>query len=183
MARLGTRGAIARQLAYWSIDAIIGAPARAGVRRCARALGGNEDRAGIRAEADARGEADRLSFVRDERARAGDLGAQRVLDALVAPTRDRSEHVPHGVSRVRVTWTRYALRLNVIRAEEEGRYQRAAARASSTCSMSSARRRFDEALATERRRIQNARRRLPATRTPSAFGSRSSPERSGRGIR
>ncbi len=62
------------------------------------------------------------SFV-SEQARSGDLGAQRVLDALVAPTRNWSEHVPHHEPRA-VTLAEIRLRLNVIRAEEDERYQR-----------------------------------------------------------
>ena len=88
VARLGTRGVIARQLAYWSIDAVMG-------RRRAKEY----DAARVRWEATkivlaserrlARGEKPLVyrSFI-SERARAGDLGAQRVVDALVAPTRN-----------------------------------------------------------------------------------------------
>ena len=124
VARLGTRGVIARQLAYWSIDAVMG-------RRRAKEY----DRARVRWEATrivlsserrlAREEKPLAyrSFV-SERARAGDLGAQRVLDALVAPTRNRSEQVPQRELRP-ATLEQVRLRLNVIRAEEEGRYQRA----------------------------------------------------------
>ncbi len=53
VARLGTRGVIARQLAYWSVDAVMGRQACERVRRRARALGGDEDRAGVGAEASA----------------------------------------------------------------------------------------------------------------------------------
>jgi hypothetical protein len=124
VARMGTRGAIARQLAYWSIDAVMS-------RRRTK----DYDAARVRWEATkivltserrrAREEKPLAyrSFV-SERARAGDLGAQRVVDALVAPTRDRSEHPQHREVRL-VTLAEIRLRLNVIRAEEEGRHQRA----------------------------------------------------------
>jgi hypothetical protein len=123
VARLGTRGVIARQLAYWSVDAVIG-------RRRAR----EHDAARVRWEATKIVLASERRLTREEplayrsfvseRARSGDLGAQRVLDALVAPTRNRSEHVPHREPRP-VTLADIRLRLNVMRAEEDGRYQRA----------------------------------------------------------
>ena len=151
VARLGTRGVIARQLAYWSVDAVIG-------RRRAR----EHDAARVRWEATKIVLASERRRTREEkplayrsfvseRARSGDLGAQRVLDALVAPTRNRSEHVPHREPRP-VTLAEVRLRLNVIRAEEDGRYQRARLERQHLqhverppC--------FDEALATERQRI------------------------------
>ena len=124
VARLGTRGVIARQLAYWSIDAVMG-------RRRAKEY----DAARVRWEATKIVLASERRLAREEkplayrsfvseRARAGDLGAQRVLDALVAPTRNRSEQVPQRELRP-ATLAQVRLRLNVIRAEEEGRYQRA----------------------------------------------------------
>jgi hypothetical protein len=123
VARLGTRGVIARQLAYWSVDAVIS-------RRRAR----EHDAARVRWEATKIVLASERRLAREkplayrsfvtELARAGDLGAQRVLDALVAPTHNRSEHVPHREPRP-VTLAEIRLRLNVIRAEEDGRYQRA----------------------------------------------------------
>ncbi len=124
VARLGTRGAIARQLAYWSVDAVTR-------RRRAKEY----DAARVRWEATkivlaserrrAREEKplDYRSFI-SERARAGDLGAQRVLDALVAPAPHRSEHVAQRDPRP-VALAEIRLRLNVIRAEEDGLYQRA----------------------------------------------------------
>ncbi len=152
LARLGTRGVIARQLAYWSIDAVMG-------RRRAKEY----DAARLRWEATkivlaserrlAREEKplDYRSFV-NERARAGDLGAQRVLDALVAPMRHWNEHVPHRELRP-ATLTEVRLRLNVIRAEEEGRYQRARL-ARQHLQHVERPPTLDEALVAERRRIQ-----------------------------
>ena len=87
-----------------------------------------------------------------ERARAGDLGAQRVLDALVAPTRKRDDHVPQRELRP-VTLTEVRLRLNVIRAEEEGRYQRARLERQHLQHVEPPPT-LDEALVAERRRIQ-----------------------------
>ncbi len=149
--RLGTRGVIARQLAYWSVDAVIG-------RRRAREHGA----ARVRWEATKIVLASERRLTREEkplayrsfvseRARSGDLGAQRVLDALVAPTRNRSEHVPHREPRP-VTLAEIRLRLNVIRAEEDGRYQRARLERQHLQHVERPPS-FDEALATERQRI------------------------------
>ena len=152
VARLGTRGVIARQLAYWSIDAVIG-------RRRAKEY----DAARVRWEATKIVLASERRLAREEkplayrsfvseRARAGDLGAQRVVDALVAPTRNRSEQVsqrelrPAPLAQVR-------LRLNVIRAEEEGRYQRASLERQHLKHVERPPS-LDEALAAEHRRIQ-----------------------------
>jgi hypothetical protein len=148
---MGTRGVIARQLAYWSVDAVIG-------RRRAR----EHDAARVRWEATKIVLASERRLTREEkplayrsfvseRARSGDLGAQRVLDALVAPTRNRSEHVPHPEARP-VTLAEIRLRLNVIRAEEEGRYQRARLERQHLQHVERPPS-FDQALATERQRI------------------------------
>jgi hypothetical protein len=152
VARLGTRGVIARQLAYWSVDAATG-------RRRAR----EHDAARARWEATKIVLASERKLTREEkplayrsfvseRARAGDLGAQRVLDALVAPTRNRSEHVPHREPRP-VTLAEIRLRVNVIRAEEDGRYQRARLEREHLQRVERPPT-LDEALGTERRRIQ-----------------------------
>jgi hypothetical protein len=124
VARLAARGAIARQLAYWSLDAVMG-------RRRAK----EHDAARVRWEATKIVLASERALARQtkplayrafvtELARAGDLGAQRALDALVAPTRQRNEHVPQRDLRP-VTLAEIRPRLNVIRAKEDGRYQRA----------------------------------------------------------
>ncbi len=152
VARLGTRGAIARQLAYWSVDAVTR-------RRRAKEY----DAARVRWEATkivlaserrrAREEKplDYRSFV-NERARAGDLGAQRVLDAFAHPAHSRVGHVPQRDPRP-VTLAEIRLRLNVIRVEEEGRYEHARVEREH---LQRAERppTLDEALAAERRRIQ-----------------------------
>ena len=128
VARLGTRGVIARQFAYWSVDAAIG-------RRRAQEY----DAARVRWEPTKIVLASERRLTREEkplayrsfvseRARSGDLGAQRVHDALVAPTRNRSEHVPHREPRP-VTLAEIRLRLNVIRAEEDGTLSAGSARA------------------------------------------------------
>ncbi len=124
VARLGTRAVIARQFAYWSVDAVMG-------RRRAKEYYAARVRweatkivlASERRRARDEKPLDYRSFV-TERARVGDFGARRVLDAFVAPTRNRSEHAQHREQRP-VTLAEIRLRLNVIRAEEEGRYQRA----------------------------------------------------------
>jgi hypothetical protein len=124
VARLGTRGVIARQLAYWSIDAVMG---RRRAKECDAARVRWEATKIVLASERRRAREEKplayRSFVR-ERARAGDLGAQRVVDALVAPTRKRREHAQDRELRP-MTPAEIRLRLNVIRAEEEGRYQRA----------------------------------------------------------
>jgi hypothetical protein len=151
VARLGTRGVIARQLAYWSVDAVIG-------RRRAR----EHDAARVRWEATKIVLASERRLTREEkplayrsfiteRACSGDLGAQRVVDALVGPMRNWSEHVPHHEPRA-VTLAEIRLRLNVIRAEEDGRYQRARLERKHLEHVERPPS-LDEALATERQRI------------------------------
>ncbi|MGA7094618.1 MAG: hypothetical protein WBX23_11345, partial [Candidatus Cybelea sp.] len=152
VARLGTRGAIARKLAHWSINAIIG-------RRRAKEY----DAARVRWESTkivlasewkrAREEKpmDYRSFA-DERARRGDLGAQRVVEALVPPTRERKERGPQGEPR-RVTLEEVRLRLKVIRAEEEGRFERARVERRHLERIERPPT-LDEAVATQRRQIQ-----------------------------
>ncbi len=91
VARLGTRGAVARQLAYWSIDAVID-------RRRAH----EHDAARVRWEAAKIVLASERRLVREEkpmdyrsfvgeRARVGRSGGAAGLDALVAPARNRRE--------------------------------------------------------------------------------------------
>jgi hypothetical protein len=151
VARLGTRGVIARQLAYWSVDAVMG-------RRRAREY----DAARVRWEATKIVLASERTLAREKKplayrsfvtelARAGDLGAQRALDALVAPTRKRNEHVPHREARP-VTLAEIRLRLNVIRAKEDGRYQRACLERQHLEHVARPPT-LDEALVAERRRI------------------------------
>jgi Relaxase/Mobilisation nuclease domain len=151
VARLGTRG-VARQLAYWSVDGVIG-------RRRAREHGA----ARVRWEATKIVLASERRLTREEkplayrsfvseRACSGDLGAQRVLDALVARTRKRNEHVPQRDLRP-VTLAEIRLRLNLIRAEEDGRYQRARLERQHLQHVERPPS-LDEALATERHRIQ-----------------------------
>ncbi len=135
VARLATRGAVARQLAYWSVDAVIG-------RRRAKEYDGARVRWGatkivLASERRLRREEkpmDYRSFV-SEQARAGDFGARWVLEAFVAPTRNRSEHVPQRDLR-RVTLAEMRLRLNVMRAKKRGAISGHASSAS-ICSMSS----------------------------------------------
>jgi hypothetical protein len=151
VARLGTRGVIARQLAYWSVDVVIG-------RRRAKEYDG----ARVRWEATKIVLASERGLTREEkplayrsfvteRARAGDVGARRVLDALVAPTRDHSEHVTPRELRP-VTLAEIRLRLDVIRAEEERRCQRAQLERQHLERVERPPT-LDEALANERRRI------------------------------
>jgi hypothetical protein len=124
VARLAARGAIARQLAYWSIEAVIN-------RRRAREY----DAGRVRWEATKIVIASESKLMREEkpmdyrsfvgqRARAGDLGARRVLDALEAPARRRHER-PAEAPLQRVTLDQVHERLRIVRAEEEARYERA----------------------------------------------------------
>jgi hypothetical protein len=121
VARFGTRGVLAHHLAYWSIDAVM-------ARRRAHEYNTSRLRweATKIALATERGLArkekpmDYRSFV-TEQARAGDVGAQRVLDVLVPARRPvrvepQRESRPVGLHEVR-------LRLDVIRAEEEAGYE------------------------------------------------------------
>jgi len=152
VARLGTRGAIARQFAYWSIDAIMGRRRAneydtARVRWEATKIVLQSERRLVREEKPL----DYRSFV-NERAAAGDRGAQRVLDVLGTPQRKGNERVPKA-EPCRVTLDEIRLRLNVIREEEEGRYQRARVERQHLQHVERPPS-LDEALATERRRVQ-----------------------------
>jgi Relaxase/Mobilisation nuclease domain len=123
VARLAARGAVARQLAYWSIDTIIN-------RRRAHEY----DAGRVRWEATKIVLASERRLMREEkpmdyrsfvaqRARIGDLSAQRVLDGLEAPARrhERSMEAPSQP----VTLAEVRERLTMIRAEEEARRERA----------------------------------------------------------
>jgi Relaxase/Mobilisation nuclease domain len=123
VARLAARGAVARQLAYWSIDVVIN-------RRRAHEY----DAARVRWEATKIVLASERKLVREEkpmdyrsfvtqRARAGDLGAQRVLDAFGAPAHTGRERTTQASQSVTLEQMRE--RLKVIRAAEEARCERA----------------------------------------------------------
>jgi hypothetical protein len=120
VARLATRGAVARQLAYWSIDTVIN-------RRRAHEYDGGRVRwettkivlASERKLMREEKPMDYHSYVA-ERARAGDLGAQRVLDGLEAPAHNRRERTTEAPSQP-VTLDQICERLHVVRAEEEAR--------------------------------------------------------------
>ncbi|HVN69197.1 MAG TPA: relaxase/mobilization nuclease domain-containing protein [Candidatus Binatia bacterium] len=124
VARLAARGAIARQLAYWSIDAIMN-------RRRTREY----DAGRVRWDATKTVLASERKLMREEkpmdyrsfvtqRARAGDLGAQRALDALKAPARTTQERATEARWQP-VTVDEVRKRLQAIRAEEEARYEHA----------------------------------------------------------
>ena len=122
VARLAARGAVAGQLAYWSIDTIIN-------RRRAREY----DAGRVRWEATKIVLASERKLMREEkpmnyrsfvtdRARTGDLSAQRVVEALEAhkgQDRASERQLQH------VTLTEVRERLQTIRAAEEARYERA----------------------------------------------------------
>jgi hypothetical protein len=126
VARLAARGAVARQLAYWSIDTVIN-------RRRAHEY----DVGRVRWEATKIVLASERKLMREEkpldyrsyvtgRTRAGDLGAQRVCDAFDAPTHNRRERTAAAPSQP-VTLDQLRERVKVIRAEGETRYKRARA--------------------------------------------------------
>ena len=123
VARLGTRGLLAHQLAYWSIDGLIGRRraqehARAHVRWEATKIVLASERKLAREEKPM----DYRSFV-TQRARAGDPAGRHVLDSLERPTRDNAmRRAPH-----RATLNEVRARLDVIRVHEEARYERARA--------------------------------------------------------
>lgn len=152
VARLGARGIIARQFAYWSIDAVI-------ARRRAQEF----DAARVRWETTkivlpserqlARGEKimDYRSFVA-EKARAGDSGAQRVLDKLTKPSQGERDAAQRGEPRV-VSLGEVRARLAVIQAEAEARYERARADRDRLPRMQRPQS-LDEVLAAHRERIE-----------------------------
>jgi hypothetical protein len=122
VARLGARGRVARQIAFWSIDAVI-------ARRRAREY----DAARVRWESTKIVLAAERGLVRKEKpmdyrlfvaekARAGDAAAQRVLDTLLAPAGRTRQTV---VIEHKLSLGEARARLNVIRAEQEARYERA----------------------------------------------------------
>ncbi|MFY9630181.1 MAG: relaxase/mobilization nuclease domain-containing protein [Candidatus Cybelea sp.] len=152
VARLAARGAILRQLAYRSIEAIID-------RRRAREY----DIARVRWETTKIVLGSERNLVREEkpmnyrsfvteRAHAGDLGAQRVLDGLEAPMDSRRERATKALTQP-ITLDRIRERLEVLRADERARYDRAHAQRQNltriACPPSA-----DEALASERREIE-----------------------------
>ncbi len=125
VARLSTRGLLAHQLAYWSIDVSIG-------RRRAQ----EHMTARVRWEATKIVMASERKLVREEKpmayrsfvtqgARAGDLAARRVLDTLEPPTRDQQHRAPQEPRRATLNEVR--ARLEVVRMQEEERYERARA--------------------------------------------------------
>jgi len=149
VARLGVHSLVARQIAYWSIDAVI---ARRRAHEC--------DAARVRWEstkivlAAERGLArkekpmDYRGFAA-EKARAGDQAAQRVLDTLLASAgrRQRDADIARTLSLAEVR-----ARLNVIRAEQEARYEHARAERSRLPRV--AKPLANEAVAAERARIE-----------------------------
>ncbi len=151
VARFGTRGVLARHLAYWSIDAVI-----------ARRRAHQYDTSRVRWEATkialaaerglARKEkpTDYRSFV-TEQARAGDTGAQRVLDML-APARSPQGSALQGEPQA-VGLNKVRLRLDVIRAGEEARYERARGQRERLQRLAQPAK-LDDVLATERKRIE-----------------------------
>jgi hypothetical protein len=152
VARLGARGFMARQVAYWSIDAVI-----------ARRRAQEHDVARVRWETTkivlaserrvSRQEKimDYRSFV-TEKARVGDPAALRVLEMLSAPGRSQERTAPIAEPR-RVTFNEVRARIEVIRAEEEVRYERARAERAGLPRVAQPPA-LDDVLAVERKRIQ-----------------------------
>jgi hypothetical protein len=152
VARLGARGFMARQVAYWSIDAVI-----------ARRRAQEHDVARVRWETTkivlaserrvSRQEKimDYRSFV-TEKARVGDPAALRVLDMLSAPGRNQKRPVPIVEPR-RVSFSDVHTRIEVIRAQEELRYERSRAERAALQRVAQPAA-LDDLLAAERKRIQ-----------------------------
>jgi hypothetical protein len=152
VARVGARGLVARQVSYWSIDAVM-------TRRRAQEY----DTARVRWEttkivlASERGlvreekPMDYRSFV-TEKARAGDYGAQRVLDMLVAPARSQDRTASSELRQVSLNEVR--ARLDVIRAEEKARHDRARGERERLQRLARPTT-LDEALAVARKRVES----------------------------
>jgi hypothetical protein len=123
-ARLGTHGLLVRQAAYWSIDVVI-AHRRAQECDAARVrwqatkivLAAERGRTSKEKAMDYR------SFV-TEQARAGDAGAKRVLDMLATAAREQQHRARHSEPQRR-SLGEVRARLDIIRVEEEARYQQA----------------------------------------------------------
>jgi hypothetical protein len=153
VARLGTRGLLAHQLAYWSIDSIIGRRraqehAAAHIRWEATKIVLASERRLAREEKPM----DYRSFV-TQRARAGDPGARTVLDMLTTPPREQQCRAPRSEPQ-RAILNEVRARLNVIRGEEEARCGRANAERDGLQRISRPLP-LDDVLAAERRRIQD----------------------------
>jgi hypothetical protein len=152
VARLGARGFMARQVAYWSVDAVI-------ARRRAK----EHDVARVRWETTkivlaserrvSRQEKvmDYRSFV-TEKARVGDPAALRVLDMLSAPGLNQERPAPSAQPR-RTSFNEVRARVEVIRAEEEVRYERSRAERTGLQRVAQPAA-LDDVLAAERKRIQ-----------------------------
>lgn len=152
VARLGARGIVARQLAYWSIDIVM-----------ARRRAQEYDAARVRWEATKIVLASERQLVREEKimdyrsfvtekARAGDQGAQRVLAMLTTPARSSLSTAPKGEPRV-VSLDEVRARLATIRAEQESQYERARAERERLPRVAQPPT-LDDVLARERKRIE-----------------------------
>ena len=151
VARLGVRGFMARQVAYWSIDAVI-ARRRAQEHDVARVrwettkivlaserrVSRKEKIMGYR------------SFV-TEKARVGDPAA-RMLDVLSAPSRNQAPTAP-SVEPRHVSLKAVRARIEVIRAEEEVRYERSRAERAGLHRVAQPAA-LDDVLTAERKRVQ-----------------------------
>jgi hypothetical protein len=143
---------MARQVVYWSIDGVI-----------ARRRAQEHDVARVRWETTkivlaserrvSRQEKimDYRSFV-TEKARVGDPAALRVLDMLSAPGRDQERTAPMAEPR-RVSLNEARARIEVIRAEEEVRYERSRAERAGLPRVAQPAA-LDDLVAVERKRIQ-----------------------------
>ena len=94
---------------------------------------------------------DYRSFV-TEKARVGDPAALRVLDTLSAPGRDQKRTAPISEPR-RVSFNEVRARIEVIRAQEEARYERSRAERAGLQRVAQPAA-LDDVLAVERKRIQ-----------------------------
>jgi hypothetical protein len=150
--RLGTRGVVARQMAYWSVDAVLArrraqeyAAARVRWEATKIVLDSERGRARKAKSLDYR------AFV-TEKARGGDPGAQRVLDMLAGQARGGHRAVSQRDLR-RVNVDEVLVRLGAIRGEQEARYERARSERGRLQRVEQPRT-LDDILAAERERIR-----------------------------
>jgi hypothetical protein len=152
VARLGARGFMVRQVAYWSIDAVI-ARRRAQEHDVARVRWETTKivLASERRVSQQEKIMDYRSFV-TEKARVGDPAALRVLDILSASARSQERTAPIIEPR-RVSLNEVRARIELIRAAEEVRYERSRAERAALQRVAQPPA-LDDLLAVERKRVQ-----------------------------
>ncbi len=152
VARLGTRGLLARKVAYWSIDGVV-ARRRAREYNAARVRWQAtkivlDSERGLERE---KRLMDYRSFV-IEKTRTGNQSAQRVLDGLKHRQRNQEYRASLGEPRP-MSLNEVRARLEVIRTDEEARFERARVERKSLQRVGSPRS-LEDVLAAERKRIR-----------------------------